>query len=141
MLPPPPSPPIEHSPVALAIYCQLSNGGEAERAHASTYADISTAEQIRRSLERQRRHGVSFRIAWKQAVGHALMPHEPGPREVDRALLTDASVIRAFQAGYDRRPHRGLDAVARLTALLERDADAPDGLDHRRHPEAAKRPR
>jgi hypothetical protein len=139
MRPPPPSPPLEHSALALAIYCQITNSQDpAERAHVSTYPDMSTAEQIRKSLERQRAHGVSFRIAWKQALGHLLLSHEPDQRNVDRALLTDASVIRAWQAGYLRQSHRGLDAIARLTAALEPDDETTLGLDRRRHPETAR---
>ena len=116
--------PVDHSDRAREIYPQFDE---------PVYPVESTARQVRKSLERQRAAGVSFRVAWARATGHVHLPHDSAERNIDRAVLEDPSVISLWSAAYERRSHRAFDAVRAISAMLEA-AEAEDAK--HRHSEA-----
>lgn len=91
------------------------------------------AAQLRASLERQRRAGVPFPLAYKLAVARIKLPHEWSARQIwrDRAghgLLSDPWLIGAWKAAYERRPGPA-DHVAVLAAALADREHRASGFD------------
>jgi hypothetical protein len=101
------------------------------------YSRPSAAVQVRQSLARQRRAGVPFDTAYRQAVGKIAHEHEHLDRRCWQAVLADPAVIEIWRAAYERRPyHRALDTVGHMRTVME-EAEVVDAKHRVEHPQAA----
>ena len=95
------------------------------------YRHPSVSRQLRESLARQRRHGCSFDLAWRQAVGHLMLDHDPQSRREWNALIADPDYRELWRAAFDGdRAHRLLNGAHLLRQALD-DADASEASTRR----------
>jgi hypothetical protein len=93
----------------------------------SHYSADNVPQQIRAKLERQRRQGVEFELAWQQTIGrdgcHLRMPQQKADRDQWRALFEDAAYVEVWAAAYERREHKAVTAAGHMQAVFEPESD------------------
>jgi hypothetical protein len=84
----------------------------------------SVGRQLRESLARQRRAGVGFDLAWRQAVGHLMFDHDRESREQWRALIASPDFRELWRAAFEGdRAHRLLNGASLLRLALDDAAE------------------
>jgi hypothetical protein len=86
-------------------------------ATASYGVEDTTAEQIRESLQRQRRWNVGFDLAWRLAVKNIRHAHDRETRQAAYVAIACPRIRAAWEAAYNNEPGPA-DVVGVLLAVL-----------------------